>query len=123
MMAARDHAGTNAFRDPRFDHEMADIGLHPQQVACVDAAKTSCIQRMYPERIGVRDLVEPLRVGAARVYLDRHPKGGDEDHLVLVQLIGMDMALDVARDRVLGPAPVREGGRVELEPPTWGRKA
>ena len=55
--------------------------------------------------------------------LDGHSERGDEDHLLLVQLLGMDVTLDVARDGMLGPAPVSEGGGEELEPAAGGGEA
>ncbi len=120
VVTARDHSRADALGDPGFDYEVADIGLDPQQITRANAAETHRITRMNPERIGMGDLVEPFRIGAARVYLDGHAESGDEDHLVLVQLLRMDVALDIAGDGMLRPAPIGKGGGIELEPAAGG---
>src|SRR6185436_10717227 len=111
--AAGDDTGADAFRHPGLDDEVADARLdaHELSVAHADALR---VRRMEPERIRVGDLVEPLRVRAARVDLHRQAEGRDERHFAGFEILAMDVAADVARRGEVGPAPARERRRVEL---------
>jgi len=77
------------------DDEMTDLGLDPHQVAGHDA-EAQRVGRMEPERIRLGDLVEPFRIGAAGVDMDRQAKGRDQRHLPGLESARMDMAQDVA---------------------------
>ena len=61
MVAARDDAGTDSFRHPGADDEVAYLSFNSNELARshVDAPSVS---GMNPERIRVRDFVQPLRV-------------------------------------------------------------
>jgi hypothetical protein len=52
---------------------------------------------MQPERIGVRDLVEPFRVGASRMNVNRQTKGLDQNLLIGCEVFWMDMTFDIGR--------------------------
>src|SRR6266542_6672451 len=106
-MAARHDAGPNPLGDPRLDDEVSDAGLHAHELAGrhADALR---VARMNPERIRMRDLVEPLRIRAARVNLNRQTEGGDERHLGWLQALGMNVTAGVYGDRHLRPSPLRE---------------
>src|SRR2546423_673431 len=75
VVAAGDDAGADALRDPRLDDEVADLGLDAEQVAGPHAAEALGVTGVEPERVRVRDLVQPLRVGAPGVDLHREPEG------------------------------------------------
>ena len=66
------------------------------------------MNRMNPERIGVRDFVKPFGIGAAGVNLCGEPEGGDQDRLIRCEIVGVYVALDIGRDGVFRPAPVSE---------------
>src|SRR2546425_3739400 len=78
---------------------------------------------MDPKRIRVRDLVEPFRVGAASVNLNRQSKSRNQDRFVWRQIIPVHMTLDVRGNRIFAPAPVGERARIEFQPSTWRGKA
>ena len=121
-MAARHHTRPDALGDPCLHDEVADRGLDAHEIAGAHGEPRR-VAGMDPERIGVRDLVEPLRVGAACVDLHRQPERGDERHLTGLQIVGMDVALHVQWNRVLRPAPLGKRARVELEPSAGCREA
>ena len=106
----------DAFRHPRLRHEAPDSGLDPHQVSRghTDPGR---VARMQPHGVGVGDLVEPLGVGAAGVYLHREAKGRDQAHLVPVHVPRMHVASGVSRHGHLRPPPLRQRGRPELQPP------
>src|SRR5439155_90751 len=83
------------------------------------------VLRVEPERIRVRDLVEPLGVARARVDERRQPEGRQQDHLALgaVELRPVDVAPDVVGHRLLRPLPRLERLREELELARRRRKA
>ena len=60
MVAAGNHPRADALGDPGLDHEVADVGLHPHEITGADAAQSVRITWMQPERVGVRNLIEPL---------------------------------------------------------------
>ena len=115
VVAARHHPGPDPLGDPGFDHEVADLRLDPHELPGLDS-HPSGVGRMNPERVGMGDFVKPLGVRAAGMDLHREPERGDEEHLVRGEVLGVNMALYIGRDRELGPSPVGQGGRVELEP-------
>src|SRR5687768_7701604 len=73
---------------------------------------------MNPQRIGMRDFVEPLGVSAARMDLDRQTKSRDQYCLISFEIVGMDVTLNVIGNRILMPTPVSQGARIEFQFPT-----
>src|SRR5688500_13214409 len=63
----------------------------------------------------MRDLIEPLGVAAARVDLHGQTERRDQWDLAGLEMVRMEVALDVARQRVLRPSPVCQRGGEELE--------
>src|ERR1044072_4781961 len=78
---------------------------------------------MNPERIGVRDFVEPLCIRAARVNLHRETEGRDQNRLSFLEIVFMDVTLEVSGYRELGPTPIAQRRRIELQPSARRRKA
>jgi hypothetical protein len=105
VMTARHHAWPNALGHPRLDDEVADGGFYSHEAAGGEPEARG-VGRVDPERIGVRDLIEPLGVATARVNLHGQPERGDQRHLPRREVLGVNVTLDVRRQRVLGPAPV-----------------
>src|SRR3989338_3226186 len=72
---------------------------------------------MEPERVLVRDLIEPLGVSRAGVDQSRQAKGRQEEHLAFcpVDVFPVHMALDVARHGMLRPLSLFERLRKKLE--------
>ena len=122
VVAARDHVGAYAFGDPRADDEVAGLGLDAHGVAGLQV-KLCGVARVNPERVGVRDLVEPLGVRAPCVNLHGQAEGRDEHGLAGVEVVRVDVALDVEGHGVLVPAPVGQRLRVELQTPARSGKA
>jgi hypothetical protein len=69
-MTARNNAGLDAFIDPRLYYEVANLSFDSHQIAGADP-EFRRVAGVQPQRIGVRNLVQPLRIGAARVNLNR----------------------------------------------------
>src|SRR5713226_3940512 len=122
VMAASDDARFDAFGYPGAHYEIANLSFHAHQVAGL-YVEVRRMRSMQPERIRVRDFVQPLRVGAARVNLNRQTESRDQNRLIRFEIIRMNMALDVSRYRVFAPAPIGERFRIEFEPAAWGREA
>lgn len=108
VMAAGDHTGADAFGDPGFGDEMPDRGLNPHQVAGLRNTEPRRVGGMNPHRIRVGQFIEPLGVGGSGVHLRGDPKRRKQHHLITGERIGMNVAFDVAGQRVLGPAPCRQ---------------
>src|SRR5947208_3415397 len=106
-MAACDDSRPDAFSDPRLHDEVSDARLDAHELTGLHAESIR-ILRMHPQRIRMRDLIEPLRVRAARVNLDRQTKGRDQRHLARFEILGMDVTADVAGNGQLRPTPLRE---------------
>ena len=106
-MTAGDDARSNAFRHPGAHDEVTNLSFHAHQIAGAHA-EFRRMAGMKPERIRVRDFIEPLRVGAARVNLHRQAESRDQNRLIWFEIVRMNVALDVSRNRILGPAPVGE---------------
>src|SRR5437899_5435780 len=82
MVRARDHAGADRLRRPDPVDEVADRRRDLEEIAR-DDGEPGGVFGMEPQRIGVRDLVEPLRVARARVDERRESEGRQEHHLAL----------------------------------------
>src|SRR5437868_7812536 len=74
VMTASDDARLNSFRYPRSHDEVADLRLDAHKIARHNT-DAGCVLGVNPERIGVRDLVKPFRIRAARVYLHGQAEG------------------------------------------------
>jgi hypothetical protein len=72
---------------------------------------------MHPQRVGVRNLVEPLGIAGTRMDQRRQAEGRQQDvfTLVVINLIPMHMALDIAWHGVLRPVPVTQGRGEQFE--------
>ena len=88
VVRAGHDTGPDALGDPGPGHEVADLGLHPDQVAGALDPQPGGVGGVDPERVGVRELVEPLGVGGAGVDLGRQAEGGQQHHLVLGEVAG-----------------------------------
>src|SRR5215813_3145825 len=78
---------------------------------------------MDPERICMRDLVEPLCIGAASVDLNGQPECGNQDGLVFFEVVGMNMTLHISGNSVFRPAPFPHRFRKKLESTARCRKS
>ena len=116
VVRAGDDAGADSLGDPDLVHEVADLGPNANEIAGCQTEPRG-IGRVHPGRVGVGDLDQPLRVGAARVDQGREAIGREQDELVrrAVDGVRMDVASNVLRDRELRPAELRERRGVELE--------
>src|SRR5687767_2673269 len=122
MMAARDDARSNSFRDPRRNNVITDLRFDAQEIAGANI-QVSGVTRVNPQRIRVRYFVEPFGIRTARVNLHGKSEGRDQDCLIFFETVRMNVTFDVNRERVLRPAPTVHGRRVELEASTRCRKA
>src|SRR5690625_2813572 len=107
VVAERDNTRANSLGDPDAYDEMPDTRGDTHEVARCDTERLS-VFAVDPERVGVADLVQVLRVTGAGVDHRRQPERRDQHHVarVLVEPVVRDVRLDVARRRVLGPAEV-----------------
>ena len=66
---------------------------------------------MHPERIAVGDFHQPFGIGRTGMDQGWKSVGGYQWEVPLgaIHFLFMNMALDVTREAVLGPFPVREG--------------
>src|SRR6266481_10033098 len=78
---------------------------------------------MQPERVRVRNLIQPLRIGAAGVNLNWQTKGRNQNRLISIKVLWMDVALDVGWNRIFLPAPLSQSSGKKFEPAAWGREA
>src|SRR5262245_24550152 len=104
MMTAGDHVGSNAFGNPCRNDEVANFRFDAQQISSSNAQPCG-MRRMDPQRIGVRDFVKPLCIGASSMDLNRKSEGGNKNGLILLEIVGMDVTLDVSWNSVFRPAP------------------
>src|SRR5262249_52956359 len=79
VMRAGDDAGPHGFGDPDLVHEVADPGGDLDKPAR-DDVQPGGVVGMQPQRVAVRDLVEPLGVARARVDERRKTEGGKKHH-------------------------------------------
>src|SRR5438552_9874997 len=80
VMRAGDDPGPDGLGDPDLVHEVADLRLDLEKISRGHAEPRGVL-RVKPERIVVRDLVEPLGVARARVDERGQPEGREEQHL------------------------------------------
>src|ERR1700680_526664 len=79
---------------------------------------------MQPDGILVRDFVEPLRIARPRMNECWQAERGQKKHLAFgsVDVVAMDMALDVAGNRMFRPLPVFQRLRIKFELARRSRK-
>src|SRR5580700_8192145 len=72
---------------------------------------------MHPDRILVRDFVEPLRVARPGMNESWQAERRKKQHLTFgaVDVVAMDVALNVAGNGVLRPVPVFQRFRIKFE--------
>ena len=63
---------------------------------------------MDPKRVCMSDLVQPFRVRAPGMNLDRHAERGDQRNLIILKIFGVNMALYVCGYRKFRPTPVMQ---------------
>src|SRR2546426_8818720 len=116
VVRARDDARADGLGHPDLVDEPADGRRDLEQLAGRHAEARGVL-RMQPERVRVRDLVEPLGVARACVDQRGQPDRRQQHHLALraVDVRPVDVAADVAGHRVLGPLPVLERLAEELQ--------
>ena len=124
-MADGNDARFDSFRHPDRIHEVTDLGFHFGEVACFET-KALRVLGIHPNRILVRDLIQPFCICRARVNKRGQAKVGQQNHLAFraVNRIRVNVTLHCPRDDALffSPAPIGEciaeefkflGGRVE----------
>ena len=74
VMTAGDDAGFDSFGHPGAHHKVTNLSFHAHQIAGAHA-EFRRMARVQPERVRVRDFIQPLRVRAARVNLNRQTEG------------------------------------------------
>ena len=94
MMRAGYHTRANGFGNPDANDEVAGLRLYLDQGAEVGPNALS-ITGMQPERIGMRNLIEPLGVASTGVDQVRQAEGGQQDifALAVIDVIAVYMAL------------------------------
>src|SRR5215218_8659925 len=104
-MTTRNDAGPNAFRHPRRHDVITDLSFDAYEIACTNT-ELRRVRGMDPERVRMRDLVEPLRICAARVDLHGEPERRDEDRLVFFEIVFVNVTLEVNGYGKLRPTPL-----------------
>src|SRR6185369_13857807 len=99
-----DNAWANAFSYPGTHDVVTNFRFDSQQVASAYTEARGVVG-MNPKRIRVRDFIEPLRVGAARVNLYRQAKRRNQNRFTGLEIVGMNVTLDVGRQGELAPTP------------------
>src|SRR6266850_2228815 len=106
-MAARHDSGLDAFGHPGAHDEISNLSFHAHQISRADP-EFHRVAGVQPKRIRVRNLIQPLRIGTARVNLNRQTKSGNQDCLIGFEIVGVNVTLDVSRNRVFMPSPLCE---------------
>src|SRR5262249_37749393 len=73
VMTAGDDAGLDSFRDPGAHDEVSNLSFYSNQITG-SQAQPGRVTGVQPQRVRVRDFVQPLRVRAARVNLNWQTK-------------------------------------------------
>ena len=105
VMTTRNYARFDSLGNPRGNHVIPNLRFNSDKVTSLDAVFI-CVRRVNPKWVGVRNFVKPLGVRATSVNLNCESESGNENCLIGFEIVGMDVTLDVSRDRVLGPPPV-----------------
>src|SRR6185503_10969503 len=116
MMRTSDHPRSYPLRRPHADDEIPDLGAHAGKITGLEPELVSVL-RVYPQRIGMRDLVEPFCVSGSRVNQNRQSERRDQNVIVvgLIEIAPVDVATHIGRQRILGPLPVGHRLGIELE--------
>ena len=67
MVRTGDDSGRQSLGHPRVQHEVADLGVNFHQIAGAHTAEFLGVDRIQPQRILVRNLIEKFGVARARV--------------------------------------------------------
>ena len=107
-----------------FTHEVADLRLDANEVPGRADAQARRVGRVDPQRVRVRDLVQPLGVSGSACGSGR-AAGRSRSGTIwsAVHALAMDVAPHVSRHRQLRPAPVVQRARPELQAPGRRREA
>src|ERR1051326_7704664 len=107
MVRTRNNSRTNSFGDPDAIDKITDARLNTHKIASAESEPRG-ISRVQPNRILVRNLVEPLRVAGAAVNERRQPEGRKKKHLsfIYVDIVPVPVAFDICGNGELGPSPV-----------------
>ena len=97
-MTTRHDARSNSLRHPRRDDEITDLSFDAHEIAGANAQFLR-VARVNPQRIGVRDFVEPLCVRATRMNLHGETERRDQDRLILLEIIFVNVTLEINRYR------------------------
>src|SRR5690349_10417301 len=104
MMTARNDPGSYALSHPRRHNVITNFSFDAHEIAGPNP-ELRRMRWMDPERVRMRDLIEPLRVRTARVNLYRQTKRRDQDRLTFFEIVFVHMTLKVNGYRELRPAP------------------
>ena len=107
VMTAGDDARLDAFSHPGAHHEVSNFSFDPHEITGAHA-ELGCMTRVQPQRIRVRDFIQPFRVRAASVNLDRQTESRNQDRLICLEIFGVNMASDVSWNCAFGPTPISE---------------
>src|SRR5436189_2837 len=86
-----ERARPDAFSDPGTHDEISNLSFDANQIAGFHFQALS-VRRMEPERICVRDFIEPFRIRAARVNLNWQTERRDQNCLIRLEVLGMNVA-------------------------------
>src|SRR5258706_8874997 len=106
VMRAGHDARANAIGNPGTVDVIANLGCDTQQVSRL-YTNTCRVDWMYPHRVVVRYLVQPLGITGACVYERGQAERGNEQIFSTFRIDGrmMDVTANIARDGIFWPAP------------------
>src|SRR5579875_1943189 len=106
MMRAGDDTGMDAFSDPGAIDEIANLSCNAHQVSGFHTDAPG-IDRMYPDGIVVRYLIQPPGIAGACMDERGQAKRGDEQVFAAfgVNSRTMDMAAHITGNGIFGPTP------------------
>jgi hypothetical protein len=82
---------TDPGRMPSVTHALTtkvpDLGRDAHEVTSTQVSQAPGVARVDPQRVRVREFVEPFRVAAARVDLRRQTERGDQRHLPGLEML------------------------------------
>src|SRR5262245_54927987 len=101
MVRAGNHSWPDCFREPDTIDEVTDFGRDAGQVA-ISYPEPFAVGRMQPNRVALRDFVQPLGRAAASMDQRWQTKSRQEAELAGcgVELPPMNVAFDVTRQRL-----------------------
>src|SRR2546423_8725452 len=104
-MTARDDAGFDSFSDPGAHDKVSNFSLDAHKIARAHAELRS-VTRMQPERICVRYFIQPFRIRATRVNLNRQAKRRAQNRLIGSEIFRMNVTDDLSRTFEFVSAPI-----------------